>query len=51
MIKVSLSFRTSVRLFDNLGMLELTYRFQTLRDYSFSSKLPFIKSDNSIIIT
>ncbi len=38
-------------LFFNLGMLELSCRSQTFRDYSFGSKVPGEKRSNSIINT
>ena len=40
-----------VRSVVNFGMLELTYRLQTFRDYSYSSQVPCEKRSNFIIIT
>ncbi len=50
--RVSPSVRTrQPAIFANLGMLELSYWFQTFRDYSLSSYVPCKKRSNSIINT
>ena len=50
--KVSLGFKVNKDCLGNttqvlgktyLGMLELSYRFQTYHDYSFSNQIPFKK--------
>ncbi len=46
-----MSLRDSYALFVNFGMLELTDRVQTFRDYSFSNQLPYEEQNNSILST
>ena len=44
-------YETVRSLFVNFGILELTYRLQTFRDYSYSSQVPCEKRSNSLINT